>query len=67
MKIPDGYVSVIDAAEIVGCSTQTIRNYYRAGKLTPYRVGLQKVILLKSEVERLASVVELDLPQKVKV
>jgi MerR family copper efflux transcriptional regulator len=50
----DEYLTVGEAAEFLGVSPATLRNWDRAGKLVPYRHPLNKYRLYKkSDLEKL--------------
>jgi excisionase family DNA binding protein len=51
---PDEFVTKKEAAELLKCSTSTIDNYRRAGKLTRYHLG-KSVKFKKEDVLALAN------------
>lgn len=55
MKVPDGYLSIEEAAEVAGCSGTTIRNYYRDGLLPYIKIGKQKVAIKREDAEKIAT------------
>lgn len=44
------YVTIAEAAEMLGVSARTINNYFRAGRLTRTRISPKLVLLARQEV-----------------
>lgn len=55
MKVPDGYVSVSQAAEILGITSMAVRYRIKAGDLTPHRY-MGHVVLDEQEVRSFGQV-----------
>lgn len=51
--VADKYMTVKEAADILKCSTKTIRNYYNDGKLKYEKVGERKILIYRSSGEAL--------------
>jgi len=47
------YLSVADAAEYIGVSTQTIRRYIESGRLPAYRLGKKLVKVRDTDLDAL--------------
>lgn len=45
MRIPEGYITAKDAAEIAGVSVQTIYGWVRSGYLPARRLGPRRVLI----------------------
>lgn len=61
----DSFLTVAEAAELLGVSPNTIRNWGKAGKITEYRHPINNYRLFKSE-ELEALLAEVDLPARTK-
>lgn len=67
MPVLDEFVLVAEAAEFLGVSPNTIRNWGRDGKLTEYRHPLNNYRLFKrKDLERLRSKLVSPSPRRVK-
>lgn len=47
------FITIKEAADYLGFSTRTIRNYISQGRLTGYKVGARSIRIDKAEVDAL--------------
>jgi len=53
MHTEDEFITVDEAAELIGCSHWTIRRWLDAGKLERYKSGPKRTVVRRSELTEL--------------
>ena len=54
--IPNDLISITQAAQVAGRTTNTIRSWYRYGWIKKYRRGPREILVSKRDVERMVEI-----------